>query len=321
MGPGSGIGSRGALHWPASMVGGLKTFDRVLAELEEWDYPHEVLNPAEASKIEPNVRVMDHQGPILHLPNERWVEGKTLARTLCERAVEMGARVMDSCAVVEITTAGGRVTGVDTTEGFVGADEVVVAAGVATGGLLAPLGYRLPLGRTVGVLAVFRPQLPLLSGVVYPGIYHCRPTDDGGLQIGSDDFDALADEYAETSRVPSWLYGLRDVAARDIKGLGKLEIEEFKIGMRPMPDDGLPLIGRVPGVEGVYAAVMHSGITLAAIVGQTVAREVWKGEESGVVGRYGLGREACLRREATTVHGDRSAARQRASGPEAGGVV
>lgn len=300
LGPGSGIGSRGALHWPASMVGGLKAFHRVLAELEDWDYPHEVLNPAEASKIEPNVRVVDHQGPILYLPNERWVEGKTLARTLCERAAEMGAQVMDSSAVVEITTAGGRVTGVDTTEGFVEGDEVIVAAGVSSGGLLAPLGYRLPLGRSVGVLAAFRPDSPLLNGVIYPGIYHCRPTEDGGLQIGSDEFDAMADEDTETSKVPSWLYKLRDVAARDVRGLGELEIAKFKIGLRPMPEDGLPLIGRVPGVEGVYAAVMHSGITLAVIVGDTVATHVLKGEESGVVGRYGLGRELALG-EATTV--------------------
>ncbi len=300
LGPGSGIGSRGALHWPASMVGGLKTFDRVLAELEEWEYPHEVLNPAQATEIEPNVRVIDHRGPVLYLPNERWVEGETLARTLCERAVEMGATVLSSCSVVEIATSGGRATGVDTTEVFVAGDEVIVAAGVSSVGLLAPLGYRLPLGRTVGVLAVFRPQTPLLSGVVYPGIYHCRPTESGGMQIGSDDFDVLADEYTETSRVPSWLYGLRDVAARDIRGLGELDIEEFRIGLRPMPDDGLPLIGRVPGVEGVYAAVMHSGITLAAIVGQTVAMGVWRGEESGVVGRYGLGREISLG-ETTTV--------------------
>ena len=291
LGPGSGIGARGALHWPTSMIGGLKTFDRVLAELEEWDYPHEVLNPAEAAEIEPNIRVMDHRGPILYLPNERWVEGETLARTLCERAVEMGAKVMHSCSVVEILTAGGRATGVDTTEGFVAGDEVIVAAGVSSRGLLSPLGYKLPLGRTVGVLVVFLPPTPLLNGVVYPGTYHCRPTEDGGLQIGSDEFDALADEDTETSRAPSWLYGLRDVAARDIRGLRELEITEFKIGLRPMPEDGLPLIGRVPGVEGVYAAVMHSGITLAAIVGQTVAREVLKGEESGVGGRYRLGRE------------------------------
>ena len=299
LGPGSGIGARGALHWPASMAGRLKTFDRVLAELEEWDYPHEVLNPAEAAEIEPNIRVRDHRGPVLYLPHERWVEGETLARTLCEKAVEMGATVLKSCPVLEIVMAGGRATGVNTTEGFVAGDEVIVAAGVASGGLLAPLGYRLPLGRTVGVLAVFRPPTPLLNGVVYPGSYHCRPTEDGGLQIGSDEFDAMADEDTETSKAPSWLYGLRDVAARDIRGLGEVEIAEFKIGLRPMPEDGLPLIGRVPGVDGVYAAVMHSGITLAAIVGQTVAREVFSGEESGVVGMYGLGREISLGQSTT----------------------
>ena len=294
LGPGSGVGSRGALHWPTSMIGGLKTFDRILAELEEWDYPHEVLTPQQVAEIEPNVRVRDHRGPVLYLPNERWVEGETLARTLCERAVELGATVMDSCPVVEIMTSGGRATGVDTTEGFMAGDEVIVAAGVSSVGLLAPLGYKLPLGRTVGVLAVFRPPTPLLNGVVYPGIYHCRPTEDGGLMIGSDEFDALADQDTDTSKVPSWLYGLRDVATRDIRGLGELEIKEFRIGLRPMPEDGLPLIGRVPSVEGVYVAVMHSGITLAAIVGQTVAREVWRGEESGVVGRYRLGREIAV---------------------------
>lgn len=300
LGSGSGLGSRGALHWPTSMSGGLKAFDRVLAELEEWDYPHEVLTPEEAGKIEPNVRIVDYNGPVLYLPNERWVEGEVLARALSQRAMENGAVVLDRRPVVEIAVSGSRVKGVDTTKGFVAGDEVIVAAGVSTGGLLAPLGYRMPLGMTVGILAAFRPQTPLLNGVIYPGAYHCRPTEDGGLQIGSDEYDALADQDTETSKTPSWLYGLRDIAARDIRGLGGLPIEEFKIGLRPMPEDGLPLIGRVPGMEGVYAAVMHSGITLAAIVGQTVAGEVWGGKESGVLARYRLEREMTLN-ETTTL--------------------
>ena len=109
--------------------------------------------------------------------------------------------------------------------------------------------------------------------------------------IGSDDFDLMADEDTDTSKPPEWLYGLRDTAARDIRGLGSLHIEEFRIGLRPLPTDGLPLIGPVPGIDGAYAAVMHSGITLAAIVGQIVAEEVGRGgEESGVVGMYRLDR-------------------------------
>ena len=160
LGPNSGIGARGALHWPGSMPGGLRAFDRTLAELEDWDYPHQVLSPDEAVKIEPNVRVRNHTGPVLYLPNERWVEGETLARTLCYRAVDLGARLLDSCSVIEIVTSGGRATGVDTSLGFVAGDQIVVAAGVSSVGLLAPLGYRLPLGRSVGVLAKFRPPDP-----------------------------------------------------------------------------------------------------------------------------------------------------------------
>ena len=114
--------------------------------------------------------------------------------------------------------------------------------------------------------------------------------------IGSDEFDIMADEYTDTSKPPSWLYGLRDIAAQDISGLGSLPIEEFRIGLRPLPSDGLPLIGPVPGVEGVYAAVMHSGITLAAIVGRTVAEEVGQGEGVGGGGgvQAGEGILGCL---------------------------
>ena len=168
LGPNSGIGSRGALHWPGSMPGGLRAFDRTLAELEEWDYPHQVLSPDEAAEVEPNVRVRNHTGPVLYLPNERWVEGETLARTLCDRAVDMGARLMDSCSVIEIVTSGGRATGVDTSLGFVAGDQIVVAAGVSSVGLLAPLGYRLPLGRSVGVLAKFLPRPPCLTASYTP---------------------------------------------------------------------------------------------------------------------------------------------------------
>jgi len=44
-----------------------------------------------------------------------------------------------------------------------------------------------------------------------------------------------------------------------------------------MPVDGSPVIGPVPGVAGVYLAVMHSGVTLAATVGRLVAGEIVHG--------------------------------------------
>jgi glycine/D-amino acid oxidase-like deaminating enzyme len=48
-------------------------------------------------------------------------------------------------------------------------------------------------------------------------------------------------------------------------------------GLRVMPQDGLPILGPVPGRPGLSVAVMHSGYTLAPIVGH-LASEWVRGE-------------------------------------------
>jgi glycine/D-amino acid oxidase-like deaminating enzyme len=59
-----------------------------------------------------------------------------------------------------------------------------------------------------------------------------------------------------------------------------LHLVDVRLGSRPMPADGLPVIGPVPGVDGVYVAVMHAGVTLAPVVGRLVAAEIVDGLES-----------------------------------------
>jgi glycine/D-amino acid oxidase-like deaminating enzyme len=54
----------------------------------------------------------------------------------------------------------------------------------------------------------------------------------------------------------------------------ELALERIIIGQRPMPADEHPIIGPITGHGGVYAAVMHSGVTLAPGVAELVASEV-----------------------------------------------
>jgi len=56
-----------------------------------------------------------------------------------------------------------------------------------------------------------------------------------------------------------------------------VELVNVRVGRRPMPADGSPVIGPIPRVEGAYLAVMHSGVTLAATVGRLVATEITNG--------------------------------------------
>jgi len=44
-----------------------------------------------------------------------------------------------------------------------------------------------------------------------------------------------------------------------------------------MPQDGLPVLGFSEGAPDVYVAVMHSGVTLAPLVGRLVASEILDG--------------------------------------------
>ena len=45
-------------------------------------------------------------------------------------------------------------------------------------------------------------------------------------------------------------------------------------GLRPMPVDGIPIIGYLPDMDGVYVCAMHPGVTLAAIVGRLASEEI-----------------------------------------------
>ena len=62
-----------------------------------------------------------------------------------------------------------------------------------------------------------------------------------------------------------------------MKKVEDLKVERVSIGWRPLPRDGRPIIGRPEGLSDIYVAVMHSGVSLAAIVGKLVSEEILSG--------------------------------------------
>ena len=59
-----------------------------------------------------------------------------------------------------------------------------------------------------------------------------------------------------------------------------------------MPADGLPAIGFAPGSTSVYTAVMHSGMTLSALVGRLAAIEILDGTPVQLLADFRPGRFA-----------------------------
>jgi glycine/D-amino acid oxidase-like deaminating enzyme len=68
-----------------------------------------------------------------------------------------------------------------------------------------------------------------------------------------------------------------------------LALDAVTLAMRPVPDGGLPAIGPC-GPKGLWAAVMHSGITLGPLIGRLVADWCRSGTQPALLRPYGIGR-------------------------------
>ena len=83
-------------------------------------------------------------------------------------------------------------------------------------------------------------------------------------------------------------------AAAFLPDLAQAHVETMKIGVRPMPQDERPIVGPVPGINGFYVAVTHSGVTLAPLVGQLAAQEITSGQASPELAEYRIERFGVL---------------------------
>ena len=77
-----------------------------------------------------------------------------------------------------------------------------------------------------------------------------------------------------------------DVLLRIAKKLhltANLNPKNIQFGTRPVPIDGFPVVGNIMGETGVFVAVMHSGVTLAPLIGQLLASEMFQISESALL--------------------------------------
>ena len=77
---------------------------------------------------------------------------------------------------------------------------------------------------------------------------------------------------------------LRAMTAQFSPALGDAELLAEQACYRPVVEDGLPLIGAVPGVDGAYVATAHSvwGMLNAPATGEALAQLIADGESAAV---------------------------------------
>ena len=106
-----------------------------------------------------------------------------------------------------------------------------------------------------------------------------RPDGGGRLLLHALDLDATAVPASPPAARSGEGDELLRRAGAVVRGLRGATLEALRVGMRPMPVDGRSVSGWAPGVDGLYLAVTHSGVTLAPVLGELAAREVAGGTD------------------------------------------
>ena len=276
-----GITWGGAIHW-AENLAEAQTMQAETLEFNNTGYSARLVTAQDLQRLSPNLQL----GPF-HVASFHQLDGHVdpvhATGQLLQKAKEYGARVVYPCEVNELGFDGDRFTGVATTKGNYSLDRLVIAGGVDTPSLASQTGYTPPLIHAPGILVHTKPTEALLDQVVEAPQMYFKQHRDGRI-VGNDgsyapDIPAHQGILHGPQDMPAELrdmHGLRILAKikEKLPGARDATYDHLTLGYRPMPEDGLPVAGFSPGNPNVYIAVMHSGVTLAPIMGRYIAQEV-----------------------------------------------
>lgn len=190
-------------------------------------------------------------------------------------ATRYGAIIRTGVDVTAISTAAGKVTGVQTSDGPISADVVIVAAGIYTPRLLGPLGLNLPLDVRHVPAVQSVPVAPLLDQVigVASGMFAGRQQADGRFRMTLNGAAWNGGAWHDQNSVQPTMEQVRDTiafAVRILPAVRDIRVAQIWGGLLDLTPDALPVIERSPEVDGLIVAAGFSGhgFCLGPITGQ-----------------------------------------------------
>lgn len=223
-----------------------------------------------------------------------------LTFAFAKAAQKLGAEFLNNTAVTGVLKDEKHVYGVETDKGSFYGDKIVIAAGSWSGKVGQLAGLELPIKPRKGQIVITEQIGPFMKATVQCARYNVikfRPetikdeniirtgaslsieqTEDGAMVIGA------TREFADFDR-ENTLEGIEMIvrrAAEFFPALEDVHVVRSFAGLRPYTPDGLPLIGKVDALSGLYVAAGHEGdgIALSPITGKLLAEEMVYGKTS-----------------------------------------
>lgn len=271
--------------WSGALTWQQNTADtaRIASELLDYGYEVRLVDRQQIQLLEPGLRYIPDQA--IFAENEGAIDSGHTTQLFVKAAREAGADVQLGNEVMSFITNGSRITGVVTLNGGIPADVVVLAAGAKTADLCLQLNIKLPVITSPAILLQFQNDHRFVNRIVSSPFIELRG-GSGKEVLAAEDYIDESIENNPQAIAQRTLANIR----KHWKDTEQLKLKNVRIGQRPMPQDGLPIIGRVNHADGLYLSVMHAGVTLAALTGRLTATEILSNKEDVLLSPYRLKR-------------------------------
>ena len=259
-----------------------------------------VLSPEEAAEMHPLLYYGDAE--VIGYDSQAGYADPYLTTTsYANRAKALGVAIHTSTVVTGLRHTPDLTT-VETNHGDFTAPQVVLAAGPWTNGLAADLGLSFPYEisrHKVITLKIGRPYektWPIVKDLTTPDKIYFRPDTGGVVLIGTgdhgdpiDDADALTDAIDDAH-----LERIGNLIAHRMPPFGDAQYVAGWTGPYDIAADWNPIVGPVPGYDGLFVAVGFSGhgFKLAPTIGEALAQTILGHDVRVPIADYGLDRFA-----------------------------
>ena len=161
-----------------------------------------------------------------------------------------GIDIIENCEVTGFKREGGKVVGVETTRGAIGAQKIGVAVAGNTTQVMDMLDMRMPMESHVLQAMVTEPVKPMLDTVVTSGAAHLyiSQSDKGELVFGGD-LDGY-NSYAQRGNFPVLEHIIQAVITL-FPAVSRLRLMRTWGGLMDMSMDGSPIICKTD-IQGLY---------------------------------------------------------------------
>jgi glycine/D-amino acid oxidase-like deaminating enzyme len=242
---------------------------RLHNQQEPWSAEIAILERPELEALLPGVRLGPRVSGASFCPQDGECDPLALLRALHVAMGQVGV-VMHRETRVEHVSRSSGVFHVKTTKGHFEAPRLVLAAGHGSKDLAAMVGLDAPIRAERGQILVterMQPFLPFAGDTI-------RQTGDGTVMIGATHEDAGFD-LSTTADAGA---GLARHATDIFPDLQHTRVVRTWSGLRVLTPDGCPLYAESKTHPGAALVTCHSGVTLAAVHAQVLAKVLLEGQ-------------------------------------------